>query len=65
MALTRKSPDGTYLTYFPFELLTEASQIQPKLEPQPNLLSEWCRCGADTKKPDGTYFHVFPIWAFD
>ena len=26
VALTRESPDGTYLTYFPFGLWTEASQ---------------------------------------
>ena len=28
VALTRESPDGTYLTYFPFGLLTEASLMR-------------------------------------
>ena len=26
--MTRESPDGTYLVYFPFGLLTEASQMR-------------------------------------
>ena len=45
------APDGTYLAYFPFGAMIERSQMTPYHKKEPNLLSEWCSSGADTKKP--------------
>ena len=36
-----------------------------QLAPRPNFLSEWCRCGDDTRKPGWDILDVFPIRAFD
>jgi hypothetical protein len=57
------SPDGTYLTYFPFGLMIERPRMATYHDKY--LLLEWCSSGADTKYGGWDILDVFPIRHID